>query len=390
MASAQRSVSYFYFTAFMAPAVAVAYLAIWLDHRGLSESQIGLLNAAPMMATLILSVFVGRLADKARDWKQTILIGQVLSALFAAFLGVPDGFVGILLVWTIAMASAIMVGPTADAATIRLGQRNGFSFGTVRAWGTAGFLIVSLLTGFMATWFGPNVFLWLFAGLSVVRLLTATMLPQMRDPDARRALGTGKFLSSDLRAALRPWVVLPLIAGALIFATHMVMNAFAALVWADQGISEGTIGALIAVAAGAEAVTMFLWHRFELRLSARHLMLLAAGVAALRWIIMSFEPGVPALFAVQLMQSLSFTIGYLGGMYFIAKRTDETISAEAQSFFAVLMQLGTVVAVSSFGALYQGWSTQAFYFCAALCVLAAGLLMMSLKMHTDQEAAASS
>lgn len=93
----QFAVTRFYFTLFMPGAATVAYLPIWLDHIGITEAQIGVLNAAPMAITLLLTVFVGRIADKATDWKQTILIGQALAALFAAFFGLADTFVTVLI-----------------------------------------------------------------------------------------------------------------------------------------------------------------------------------------------------------------------------------------------------------------------------------------------------
>lgn len=380
----QFAVTRFYFTLFMPAAVTVAYLPIWLDHIGITEAQIGVLNAAPMAITLLLTVFVGRIADKATDWKQTILIGQALAALFAAFFGLADTFVTVLIAWVLAVSPAIMVGPVADAATIRLGQRSGFSFGTVRAWGTAGFLLISLVTGYLADWFGPNAFLWLFAGLSALRVVTGYYLPVMRDPTSKRATSGGAIITKELRQALRTWVLLPLIGASFIFSTHMIMNGFSALVWSNQGISAGTIGFLIALAAGAEAVTMLLWKHVEFRFTARSLLMLGGAFAILRWTLMTFEPSVPVLVLVQLLQAFSFTFAYLGGMYFIAKRTDESVSAEAQGFFAILMQTSSIFVVMAFGPIFKVFGSDAFFFSALVCFVGIALTFASILIQKDQ------
>lgn len=380
----QLAVTRFYFTLFMPAAATVTYLPIWLDHIGITGAQIGILNAAPLAVTLLFTVFVGRIADKAEDWKQTILAGQIVTAVFAMFFGLADTFVTVLVAWILATAPGMMVGSVADAATIRLGQRSGFSFGTVRAWGTAGFLLISLVTGYLADWFGPNAFLWLFAGLAILRVVTAYYLPTMRDPNSKRATGGGAILTNELRQALKPWVLLPLIAGALIFATHMVMNGFSALVWSQQGISEGTIGLLVALAAGAEATTMLLWKYVEFRFSARSLLIFGALFAVLRWVLMVFEPSVPVLVVVQLLQAFSFTFAYLGGMYFIAKRTDESVSAEAQGFFAILMQTASIFVLMAFGPIYEAFGSGAFYFSAVVCVVAVVLTLTSMAIQKDQ------
>ena len=380
----QFAVTRFYFTLFMPAAVTVAYLPIWLDHIGITESQIGVLNAAPMAITLLLTVFVGRIADKATDWKQTILIGQALAALFAAFFGLADTFVTVLIAWVLAVSPAIMVGPVADAATIRLGQRSGFSFGTVRAWGTAGFLLISLVTGYLADWFGPNAFLWLFGGLSALRVVTGYYLPVMRDPASKRSTSGGAILTKELRQALRLWVLLPLIGASFIFSTHMIMNGFSALVWSNQGISAGTIGFLIALAAGAEAVTMLLWKHVEFRFTARSLLMLGGAFAILRWTLMTFEPSVPVLVLVQLLQAFSFTFAYLGGMYFIAKRTDESVSAEAQGFFAILMQTSSIFVVMAFGPIFKVFGSDAFFFSALVSFVGMALTFVSILIQKDQ------
>lgn len=379
----QIAVTRFYFTLFMPAAATVTYLPIWLDHIGITESQIGVLNAAPLAVTLLFTVFVGRIADKAADWKQTIIVGQVLTAIFAMFFGLADTFVTVLIAWVLATAPGMMVGSVADAATIRLGQRSGFSFGTVRAWGTAGFLFISLVTGYLADWFGPNSFLLLFAGLTILRVIAAFYLPTMRDPNSKRATGGGAVLTSELRQALKLWVLLPLIAGALIFSTHMIMNGFSALVWSKQGISESTIGLLVALAAGAEAATMLIWKFVEFRFSARSLLIFGGVFAVLRWTMMTFEPSIPMLVIVQLLQAFSFTFAYLGGMYFIAKRTDESVSAEAQGFFAILMQTCSILVLMAFGPIFKTFGAQAFFFSAIVCLIAIVLTFMSMLIQKE-------
>ena len=57
----------YFTTLFMPPAVLVVYLGPWLAHSGLDTDQIGLINAAPVLAMLLISLLVGRLADRAPD-----------------------------------------------------------------------------------------------------------------------------------------------------------------------------------------------------------------------------------------------------------------------------------------------------------------------------------
>ena len=83
---------------------------------------------------------------------------------------------------------------------------------------------------------------------------------------------------------------------------------------------------------------MFVFGRFTRRFSARSLILMSAVVSALRWAAMGFSPGVEILFGLQLLHSITFAMGFMGCVHFIANWTSEDIAAEAQSFFQVLQQ----------------------------------------------------
>ena len=381
MSKPKTAATRYYLLTFLPAAVTVTYLPIWLNEQGVTDAQIGLINTLPMAGILLFSVFVGRLADRAADWKQAIMIGTGLAAACSLLLGFAEGFVMILLVWTMTNLPAGLVGPVADAATMRLSLRLGFSFGVTRAWGTVGFLSMCFATGYLILWLGAASFVWLFAATCLARFLAAVALPRLRDVDQPRNKPEGTFLSREVIAAFQPWVLLPVIAGAVLFANHMVMNAFSSLVWKQQGLSESTIGILIALGAAAEAATMFAWKRINIRFPARVLILIAGAVSVLRWIGMSLSPPLWVIVLMQLGQAVTFTFSYLGCLYFIAKRTSEDISAEAQSLFGVMMQGFSILVVSSFGIAFGVVGVNAFWICVALSALAMAMVQLSLRMR---------
>ena len=381
MSKPKTAATRYYLLTFLPAAVTVTYLPIWLNEQGVTDAQIGLINTLPMAGILLFSVFVGRLADRAADWKQAIMIGTGLAAICSLLLGFAEGFLMILLVWTMTNLASGLVGPVADAATMRLSLRLGFSFGVTRAWGTVGFLSMCFATGYLILWFGAASFVWLFAATCLARFLAAIALPRLRDVDQPRIKPEGTFLSREVIAAFQPWVLLPVIAGAVLFANHMVMNAFSSLVWKQQGLTESTIGILIALGAAAEAATMFAWKRINIRFPARVLILIAGAVSVLRWIGMSLSPPLWVIVLMQLGQAVTFTFSYLGCLYFIAKRTSEDISAEAQSLFGVMMQGFSILVVSSFGIAFGVVGVNAFWICVALSALAMAMVQISLRMR---------
>jgi len=353
MSKPEFAATRYYALAFWAPAVTVTYLPIWLNERGISDAGIGLINTLPMAGMLLFSVLVGRLADRAPDWKQAIMLGTGFAAFSSLLLGLAEDFWMILLVWTMATLPAGLVSPVADAATMRLSLRLGFSFGAIRAWGTIGFLAMCFVTGYVVLWLGASAFVWLIAIACFSRFFAAVGLPRLRDADQPRTQAEGTFLSREVIAAFRPWVLLPVIAGAILFANHMVMNAFSSLVW----------------------------KRINIRFPARVLILMAGVVSVIRWIGMTLSPPLWVIVLMQLGQAVTFTFSYLGCLYFIAKRTSEDISAEAQSLFGVMMQGFSILIVASFGIAFGVVGVNAFWICVALSALAILMVQVSLRMR---------
>ena len=96
-----RTSSYF-FTQFMSIGVANSFAGIWFASKGFSPDEIGVINSVPVIAMLALNLIVGRLADRAQDWRQVIILGAILSGVFSAGLFLVTGFWGIVIFWSLA------------------------------------------------------------------------------------------------------------------------------------------------------------------------------------------------------------------------------------------------------------------------------------------------
>lgn len=379
--------SLFHFTVFASVGVASAYFGIWLINRGITPDEIGIINAAPVVAMMAINVLVGRIADRASDWRQAIIVLALLAGAVPIGLWFVNGFWGILLLWTLAMLPASVLVPVVDAATLRMTQRRGTDFGSVRAWATVGYMVTTATSGPIIAIFGESAFLPLFLAWSLCRALFALQLPRFRAPPGEEGLTTvAGTHTRHLREVLRPWFVLPLFGLAMHYCNHLVLHGFGALLWKEQGISEALIGPLIALMAASEAAIMFLWRRLNLRVSARHLIIIAAVVGAARWGIMAFEPPVWLLFFLQLLHAITFGLGYFGGIFFIANWTSEEIAAEAQGF-AVLLQQGFVaLALVVFGWIAANYGAKAWLFSAALSAGGALLVWLSMRLQPPARA----
>lgn len=366
-------VSFYYFVQAMSVGAINAFAGIWLSSVGITPFQIGVIYAAPVLAVLFVGIWVGRVADRAEDWRQVIIAGAVASAVFPLGLYFSFDFWNILLFWTLAATAQMVILPVTDAASIRLGRRQGGDFGRLYAWKTVGYLSVIFLSGLALSRYGSDLFLPLFVILCAVRGLASLLLPPFRAPVDRAPKDRTR---PKFRKHLHPAFVLPLVAWSLVHCTHFVLNGFLGLLWNDQGLSEGTIGFLIALSGVAE-VAMFLgFKKLAPRFSAQVLILVSCLAGALRWGVLGLAPGLGVLVVMQLFQALTYALGFLACTNFIADNTEEDIAAEAQSFFIVVQSGMAIAALVGFGWLADLVGIKAFFLSAALA--AVGVLAVTV------------
>jgi PPP family 3-phenylpropionic acid transporter len=392
LASPAVRTSIFYFTLYMTGAVSNPYLAIWLSGQGISPEQIGIINAVPFFIMIIFNQVVGRVADRASDWRSTIIVGSVLAAVGPFLLFLVHDYIGILIVWTLIVVPFQAIAPVVDAASMRLARRIGADFSLIRVWGTIGFVVMTIAAGLLLDWYGVMAFLPLIVASSLLRMATSFQLPLFRAPVAIDASVVAAkrrkspLVATRLRQVWRPWFLLPLIGVALLHGSHMMQMGFGALIWQQQGIPAWVIGPLWAVAPAGEIVVMLFFARLARRFSARHLILFACLTAIVRWVGFAMEPPIWALVLLQFLNMATFGLSYLGIVNFIANWTSEDIAAEAQSFFTVIRQVVTVLALTGFGFLTAQWGAGAFFGAAAMGAAGAALTFISLLlMHPRHE-----
>jgi PPP family 3-phenylpropionic acid transporter len=374
--SPELRASLFHFTVFASTGVGSAYFSIWMSGRGLSSTDIGVVNALPVLLMLGANVLIGRLADRARDWRVAIIILALLAGVVPIGFFFVNEFWGLLLVFAAATLPAGALVPVIDAATLRMCERRETDFGFVRAWGTVGYTITAAATGVAIGWLGAAAFVPIFVGLSLFRTVLSFQLPTFRAPPQVDLLVRRDTVR--LGSLMQLWFLLPCISFALIQSTHFFIGAMGALVWKIDGIAESWIGPLIAISAAGEAVTMFLWRRVGKNLTARWMLIIAGLTAVARYAIMALNPPLWIMFAMQALHAITLPFSYFGIMHFIANWAPEEIAAEAQGFSSAMTQGFSVVMLLMFGWLVGVIGGQAYYVAAVMGLVGAALAWWSL------------
>lgn len=375
----------YHFAVFGSTGVSSVYFGIWLVNRGISPDEIGIINAAPLILMLLINQLVGRIADRARDWRGVIIALSLMAGVVPILLFFVSGFWGVLFVWVLSVMPAFALVPvivrgnaandTAPRYRFQRGPRLGHG-------GLHGHRRPVRATYRLVRRLGVR------SGVCCLRLAahpagiptTAVPVGETRaEPQARKG-------ASRLRQVLKPWFLAALLGVAILYATHGVMGAFGAVLWTEQGIPQGLICLLVAVMAASEAAMMFVWSRLKLKVPARHIIIFACLVAAFRWTAMAFSPPVWVLFLLQTLHSITFAMGYLGGIYFLANWTSEDIAAEAQGFSYVLQQAMTVLIILVMGWCVAAFGPMAWLFVGGFSLIGAAFVFLSLPAFQPKSA----
>lgn len=377
--------SIYQFTVYVPGGVASVFLGIWLSEHGIPADQIGVINALPTLCLLLLNILVGRIADRADDWRTALIYISLASALAPLPLYFVSEFWGILLIWGLCATSNGLVAPVIDAATVRMTRRNGTDFGTIRAWATVGYVFAAAGLGLLLNVLGSGVFVTLYVLMVILRAGLAFLLPRFRAPTQKVTLANTvpdrAVQPSRLKDSLKLWFVLPLLAFALVNSSNALIGSFAALLWHENGIPSYFLGPLLGIAAVGEAILMFAWRRFGGRVTARNMIMVAALAGLVRFTIMAFNPPVEVLFFTQLLHAFSFGMGYFGVVHFIANWTNEANAAEAQGFANMLNMGAAMAALIVFGVLVEHFGPYAFFYSTVTSLLAIGCVLWSLKLR---------
>jgi len=378
----------FYATLFLAIGAHLPFWPLWLEGRGLSAAEIGLLLALGSWIKLVANPGLAHLSDRAGWNKGTVVLLTALSvAVFIAFIP-AQGFAWILALHLLAAASFPLLVPLAESQTLAAVYRHSLDYGRIRLWGSLAFIAGSLATGGLIAAYDAEWVLWLVLGPLALTFFVAVALP------GRAVTGTPGDAAEDvsLRRVLRLFTqrgtVTLLLASALIQASHAAYYGFSSLAWKAAGIGETTIAILWTEGVVAEILFFAFSRRLADRLAPGTLMMAAGLLGCLRWTVTGLSSDIAALAAVQVLHAATFAATHLAAMHYITRTTPPRLAASMQSLYSALsggLVMGGTMLLA--GSLYESGPGLPFLAMAGLSLAAAVLAFVAGLLRRTQPAA---
>jgi PPP family 3-phenylpropionic acid transporter len=361
------------------------FVALWFLWAGLQPSEYGLIISAGLVVRVFVTPLAGIAADALRDRR---LVGAILAVVACGLFVLAAlaaqwrlGFWPILFAYTAAAAVHASVGPIIEALTARAAVQYGFTFARVRAIGSATFVLTTVIGGWYVGLTGPGLFMWTVAGFVLVQAIVFVNLPPLRGERD----GTAPALALALRRTFADLGLLVsnrvflafLCATGLAQASHAVFYYFGTINFERQGFSTEYVGVLFGAGVVFEVLLLLAAPRFQKHVGPAGLMLAGLACAVLRWTGMSFDTGPWGALALQMLHAGTFGLVYLGTMQFLTRAVPHSLSASAQSLYAVI-SFGLFMAIATMigGWVYAQAGATAYLAMAGLAVCAIGFTIL--------------
>lgn len=360
----------FYFLYYGLQGVSIPFLPLWFASRGLDPAVIGLIVATSFLPKILSTPVVAHVADQTG--RAHALIAAALAASLALFVCYPfSSAPGLLLAITLLLNAVFpAVLPLMDRMAIASGRGQGSSYTVMRACGSLGFAVVTLVGGYLIKTFDADWVMWLSIVLIIACLACVRLLPRAARPAAGEAPAPAVRL--PMLEVLRDRPLLMCIAAAsLVQASNGFLYSYSTLYWTASGLSTALISMLWVVGVASEVLFFFLAPRILARTGAQWLILASAVMTAIRWAGLSATTDPALIAGLQLLQCFTLAGNNAAIMWYITRHVPAAIKTSAIALYALLS--GGVFMFASIqlgGALYRSYA-QGGFLVMSLCAIGA-------------------
>ncbi len=304
------------------------YLPLALMERGLSLTGLAaMLSLIPLMR-LGAPALWGYVADRFR--MTALLLQWVTWLAFLTYIPLLWGgplvtAVLLLLHWFFRIPGVVL----ADALAFRRVRLGRGDFGSIRMWGTVGYVAATLSGGYIAEHLGAGR----AVESGIVLLLCAAVLTH-RLPRAKPS-PTPPLGPALMVLARRPAFQAFFVATFFHFIGQSTYDYFFPVHLESLGFPKHLIG--IAISLGATMEVLVMWRSRQLieRLGLERVMLGSAVIAMIRWISTAWVTSAWPLVMIQVAHGITFGAWYIAAATWVARTAPREINASALALFSV-------------------------------------------------------
>lgn len=320
------SAYYFFYFAFVG--AFSPYFTLYLQSIRFSATDIAILMSLMQVMRVLAPNLWGWLAETLGVRLMIVRLSAVASVLGFSVFFLTESFAGVFIGMALMSFFWSAALPLVESVTfVHLGA-HGHRYGSIRVWGSVGFILAVLGLGHLLDHFEIGVVLW-FTVLMLAGIVgCAFAVPDARPPASSR---TTASLSETLR---RPEVRALFGACFLMSAAHGAFYVFYSILLVDNGYDKSTVGLLWSLGVLAEIGVFLIMPQLMRRFSLRTILLVAFACAVFRFATIGWGVGsLTLLVLAQLLHGATFGAYHAAAIAAVNRWFSGRLQARGQALY---------------------------------------------------------
>ena len=366
-----------------------AYAAVFLQHIGFSNSELGLIVALGNVGGALLSTGLGDWIDRRPKLKHTTVINALLlvqAAMLVLLRVQPQrGWVSSVC-YVIYMSVLLAVNAINLDISVRLEQaKMPLNFGVARSVGSFSFMVLSIILGMLVEarshlvllYGGLAVVLFQFAGTGVIArdMQYAETHGAARGGDGgKRSASLIGFIAENRRFSLM------LLGVTILFIAHNLDGSFLINEIRALGGDESTMGWMAAFQALVEVPVMVFSAWLTRKGTHAQLIRISFVFFVAKMLAYALAPSIPVLFAARLLQAPSYALYIVLVTPYASQAVPMKDSAKAQSLLVSVTNIGAVLAGLAGGVMFDRFDVRTTMLIGtAICAVGAAIAFFGVE-----------
>ncbi|MBP1920218.1 MFS transporter [Youngiibacter multivorans] len=366
-----------YFLIFGSFACFFPFLTYYMQSRGLSFTQIGILFAVYSITGVFTQPIWGFLTDKYLNKRITIMILIIGSAILITSFIFANSFIAILLSIVLFLTFQSPIIPVSDAFTYEIMEKKReIQYGRIRLMGSAGYAFMALISGQVVSRVGINVAFIMYSVMIMVGLIFIYRI------DFQGKKTKVKINVKDISKLFRNRRFLIFMLA--VYTINIAIgsnNSYISLLIQKTGGTVAHIGVYGFMVAISELPSMFSGHKLMKRFGELNLFAIGIFFFVLRYLLDSLSVSYQMVLVVQVLQGVSFALFFMAALQYLNGIVPSAMKTTAMTIFAAVCGLGNFTGNIGGGILLEHIDIFTLFRILAAVSFVALLIILGLKVY---------
>ncbi len=351
----KRILSAYYFITLAGMGAYYTFLAVYLEtDLSLTGTQIGTVFAVAPLIALFASPLFGMLSDILKKPKLILISLLLASSVFLLLVNTFTGMISIYLILAFEFFRAPL-RPLTDSYIIKLSKHHNFYFSQVRPWGSFGYIVGSILIGYLIN---ESIGI-IFTFTGIVYLLGAIMFSRV--PVIKQSKEQNSFMMNLKNLTGRVDFLLLVLIVSSTYAVSKTMNSFNGIRIIELGGNFSHIGYATFALALFEIVLLRYNYRLLRKLGVVKMFLIGSIALTLRWFLHYVSDDVWVYIVSTALHGISFSFVFPTALIYIGSQFPDEINATAYSLVNAFFLITLSIFGFLFGRMYEVYSFDLIY-----------------------------